>query len=174
MGFWDKEGVLYIKFDKEPMARDRRVSEMDKFVVTTDKKGNVITLEEDKKLYPFKIDNTVRCTIQTNFRTISFLIPQDYRWNGADIPRILWLFVGSQFNPEFKVPSLIHDFMLEYKEQIYGTLEDITVPQYRRLTSLAFRQCLKDEGVRTVKSNIMSGLVQCFQATLNRKEWNIG
>lgn len=174
MGFWNKEKVLYIQFDNEPETRDRRVYEKDKKITVTDKKGNVISLEQDKRLYPFKIDNTVKCTIQTNYRTIEFTIPADYRWNGADIPKILWFFVGSQYNPEFKIPSMIHDYMLEFKEDIYNELLDITVPEYRRLTSLAFRQALKDEGVRTVKSNIMAGVVQGFQATFNRGEWNIG
>ena len=69
---------------------------------------------------------------------------------------------------------MLHDYMLEFKKHIYLKLEeDVSVADYRRLTSLVFRQALKKEGVRTVKSNIMSGCVQLFQATFNRKEWNI-
>lgn len=168
-----REKVLYIVFDKEPETRDRHIYPKDRTIAVIDKKGNVITLEEDKKLYPFKIDNTVKCTIQTNYRTIEFTIPQEYRWNGADIPKLLWVFVGSQYNPEFKIPSMIHDFMLEFKADIFKNLINITLPEYRRLTSLAFRQALKDSGVRTIKSNIMAGAVQGFQATFNRKEWDI-
>lgn len=174
MGLFCKEKVLYIEFDNTPETRDRRIESKDKTIAVVDKNGNAITLEEDKKLYPFKLDNTVNCTIRTSFRTIEFTIPKDYRWNGADIPKFLWFFVGSQFNPEFKIPSMIHDYMLEFKEDIYKELIDISVPEYRRLTSLAFRQALKDEGVRTIKSNIMSGAVQGFQSILKRKEWKIG
>lgn len=169
-----KEKVLYVEFDKRPLTRDRRIEPKDKNIATKDKKGNIITLEADKRLYPFKIDNSVKCTVVTTVRTIEFAVPNQYRWNGADIPKALWLFVGSQYNPEFKVPSMIHDLMLEYKEDIYSKLTNISVAEYRRLTSLIFRQLLKDEGVRTIKSNIMSGAVQLFQATFNRKEWKIG
>ena len=49
----------------------------------------------------------------------------------------------------------------------------ITVAEYRRLTSLIFRDLLKTYGTKTVKSNIMSGAVQMFQATFNRHEWKI-
>lgn len=169
-----KEQVLYINFDKQPETRDRRIYTKDYSIATKDKKCNIITLAEDKKLYPFKLDNTINVVIQTDRRIIQFSIPADYRWNGADIPKFLWFFVGSQYNPEFKIPSMLHDYMLEFKEDIYCELEeDVSVADYRRLTSLAFRQALKQEGVRTVKSNIMSGCVQLFQATFNRKEWNI-
>ena len=52
-------------------------------------------------------------------------------------------------------------------------MKSISVKDFRRLTSLTFRQSLKDNGTKTVKSNIMSGCVQGFQAIFNRKEWNI-
>lgn len=169
-----KEQVLYITFDKAPETRDRRIYLKDYSIATKDKRGNIITLAEDKKLYPFKLDNTVNVTIQTDRRVIKFKIPAEYRWNGADIPKILWFFVGSQYNPEFKIPSMLHDYMLEFKREIYSTLEDdVSVADYRRLTSLSFRQALKNEDVKTVKSNIMSGCVQLFQSTLNRGEWKI-
>ena len=174
MAFWNREKVLFINFDNEPQTRDRRIEDKDYKILVQDKKGNTITLAEDKKLYPFKIDNAVIVTVATNRRVIKFVIPADYRWNGADIPKCTWSLVGSQFNPEFKIPSMIHDFMLEFKQEIYLTLDnDVSIADYRRLTSLAFRQALKDEGVKTVKSNIMSGCVQIFQATINRGEWNI-
>ncbi len=168
-----KEQVLYIIFNETPETRDRRIYVKDYNIAVNDKKGNIITLAEDKKLYPFKLDNTVDVTIRTDRRVIEFKIPAEYRWNGADIPKILWLFVGSQYNPEFKIPSMIHDYMLEFKSAIFSTLEDISIADYRRLTSLAFRQALKNEDVKTIKSNIMSGCVQLFQATFNRGEWKI-
>ena len=54
-----KEKVLFIITNKKPKTRDREINSKDKFTTCTDKKGNTITLEADKKLYPFKIDNTV-------------------------------------------------------------------------------------------------------------------
>ena len=170
-----KEKVLAVTFDKEPEYHDRHPKAGDEKIIVEDKKGNKITLAEHKKLYPYKLDNDVECKIQTNVRTFSVEILKDYVWNGADIPSILWFFVGSKDSPEFKVPSLVHDFLLEFKSSIYILMlhGEISVAEYRRLTSLIFRDLLKTYGTKTVKSNIMSGAVQIFQATFNRKEWKI-
>ena len=168
-----REQVLYINFDEIPQTRDRKIYIKDYHTEAQDKDGNLITLAQDKRLYPYKLDNTVNVTVQTTKRIITFQIPAEYRWNGADIPKFLWSLVGSQHNPEFKVPSMLHDFMLEFKADILANLFDCSVKEYRRITSLTFRQSLKDEGVKVVKSNIMSWFVQVFQATVNRGEWDL-
>lgn len=170
-----REKVLAVTFNTEPLYHDRHVKPGDEKIIVEDKKGNRITLAAHKKLYPYKLDNEVICTVETTVRKFSFTIPKDYVWNGADIPPILWVFVGSKDNPEFKVPSLVHDFILEFKAYIFRNIlcEIISMPDYRRLTSLIFRDLLKTYGTKTVKSNIMSGVVQMFQATFNCKEWNL-
>lgn len=170
-----KEKVLSIKPSVMPRYGDRNIKCADYHTIVTDKKGNRITLAEHKKLYPYIVVNEVTWTVSTTLRDFSFTIPAEYVWNGADIPSFLWMFVGSKDCPQFKVPSMIHDFMLEFKEYIYKNVlcECMSVADYRRLTSLTFRQSLKDYGTKTVKSNIMSGCVQAFQATFNRGEWKI-
>lgn len=170
-----KEQVLSINYTEYPIYIDRKPEENDDKVIVLDKKGNRITLAEHKKLYPYEVKNEVTWKISTTLRDFSFTIPAGYVWNGADIPSLLWVFVGSKDSPEFKIPSMIHDFMLEFKEYIYSNvlMKSISVKDFRRLTSLTFRQSLKDNGAKTVKSNIMSGCVQGFQAIFNRKEWNI-
>lgn len=170
-----KEKVLAVLFNTEPIYHDRKIKCGDKKIIVEDKKGNKITLAEHKKLYPYKLDNEVICTILTTLRTFSFTLPKDYCWNGADIPRLLWCFVGSKDSPEFKVPSMVHDFMLEFKAYIYKNVlySEISIADYRRLTSLIFRELLKSNGTKTIKSNVMSGVVQGFQATWNRSEWKI-
>lgn len=170
-----KEQVLSIKYSEYPIYFDRQQEEKDDEIIVLDKKGNRITLAEHKKIYPYEVKNEVTWTVSTTLRDFSFTIPAGYMWNGADIPRILWVFVGSKDSPEFKIPSMIHDFMLEFKEYIYSNvlMKSISVKDFRRLTSLTFRQSLKDNGTKTVKSNIMSGCVQAFQTTFNHKEWNI-
>ena len=170
-----KEKVLAVTFNTEPIYHDRHPKAGDEKIIVEDKKGNKITLIAHKKLYPYKLDNEVICTVETTVRKFSFTIPQEYVWNGADIPPILWFFVGSKDNPEFKVPSLVHDFILEFKAYILNNVlyQNLSISNYRRLTSLIFRDLLKTYGTKTVKSNIMSGVVQIFQATINRKEWNL-
>lgn len=170
-----KEKILSIKASTPPRYGDRNISDEDFKITVQDKKGNRITLAEHKKLYPYVVANEVTWTVSTTIRDFSFTIPAGYLWNGADIPRLLWFFVGSKDSPQFKVPSMIHDFMLEYKDYIYINVlcKCMSIADFRRLSSLIFRQSLKDYGTRTVKSNVMSGCVQGFQATINRKEWKI-
>ena len=68
---------------------------------------------------------------------------------------------------------MVHDYLLEFKFDILKEVlnDEISIKEYRRLTSLIFRQLLKDDGTKTIKSNIMSGAVQFFQATINAREW---
>lgn len=168
-----KEKVLSVVYDVKPDYFDRHVEYGDDKIIVYDKKGNRITLAEHKELYPYQLRNEVRFTIETTKRTFLFTIEAGYVWNGADIPPILWFFVGSKDDPKFKIPSMIHDYLLEFKFEILEKVlnNEISVKEYRRLTSLSFRQSLKDEGTKTIKSNIMSGAVQFFQATINAREW---
>ena len=111
-------------------------------------------------------------SVRPEFR-FSFKIKKGYIWNGADIPRCFWRLVGSRTDNAFLTASMVHDFMLENKKFI---LEDVlkntmTASEYRRLTSLIFRQILKDTGTGTIKANVMAWCVQIFQSTFNRKEW---
>lgn len=169
-----KEKILSVKTDVIPIFYDRRIEHGDEDIIVKDKKGNRITLAEHKKLYPYELGNDVQITTETTKRSFTFTIKAGYFWNGADIPPFLWFFVGSKDNPEFKLPSMIHDYMLEFKFLILEeTLKDeISIKEYRRISSLVFRQALKNDGTKTIKSNIMSGAVQLFQATLNRREWD--
>lgn len=168
-----KEKVLSVIYDVKPDYCDRHVEHGDDKIIVYDKKGNRITLAEHKELYPYQLLNDVRFTIETTKRTFIFVIEAGYVWNGADIPSILWFFVGSKDDPKFKVPSIVHDYLLEFKFDILKEVlnDEISIKEYRRLTSLIFRQLLKDDGTKTIKSNIMSGAVQFFQATINAREW---
>ena len=168
-----KEKILAVKTDVIPIFCDRRIEDDDKNIIVYDKKGNRITLEKHKKLYPYELKNDVKIIVETNIRSFSFVIQSGYYWNGADIPSFLWFFVGSKDSPEFKLPSMVHDYLLEFKFNILENVlnNEISIKEYRRLTSLIFRQFLKKDGTKTIKSNIMSGCVQIFQSTFNRKEW---
>ena len=163
--FWDREKLLSVTVKPKPKYHDRIIDKKDNYTIVDDKNGEKITLEEHKRKYPYKIDKDFICYVKTTHRKFSFTIPVDYCWNGADIPRVLWFFVGSKDNPEFKVPSCVHDFLLEFRGYIYKNIlrEEITVSQYRRLTSLIFRELLKQYGTKTVKSNIMASAVAGFQ-----------
>lgn len=135
--------------------------------------GDSNELIERKKKYPFKLKNSVTIVIQTNKRTFHFCIFNDYCWNGADIPRLLWRLIGSRTDNDFLIASMIHDFMLEFKHKILveNLNNDLTLSEYRRLTSLIFREVLKNQGTNTIKANIMSFSVEFFQKYFNKKGW---
>ena len=157
-----KEKIKQVLFNVTPQVRLRVIDKDD-----TDK------IKKEKKKFPFKLDNDVIVTVDTDERRFSFKIKKKYIWNGADIPRCFWRLVGSRTDNAFLTASMVHDFMLENKKFI---LEDVlkntmTASEYRRLTSLIFRQILKDTGTGTIKANVMAWCVQTFQCAFNRKEW---
>lgn len=170
-----KEQVLFVNFDVQPVYHDRILNPADAHEIMDDKDGAKITLFEHKKKYPYKLDNEIICAINTSERLFYIVIPAGYCWNGADIPSFLWTFVGSKDSPEFKIPSMVHDYILEFKEDICKNIlhSTMNIKDYRRLTSLIFRYLLKEYGTGTIKSNIMSWAVQTFQTFCNRKGWQI-
>lgn len=160
-----KEQVLFIDFNKVPDARIRVIEDTD-----------TEPTKQAKIKYPFELFNTVTVTIQTDFREFSFDIYNGYVWNGADIPRALWRIVGSRTDNQFLIASMLHDYMLQFKKyMINEVLENqITVSEYRRLTSLIFKEKLKHQGVNTIKANIMAWAVDVFQHYGNKKGWKLG
>ena len=159
-----KEQVLYVEIEPKPDARLRVINDND-----------TKPTKEAKKKYPFELFNTVTVTIVTDIREFSFDIYNGYTWNGADIPPFLWCLIGSRTSNEFLISSMLHDFMLQFKKYIIKEVlyNMITVSEYRRLTSLIFREKLKNQGTGTIKANIMAWCVDVFQHFGNRKEWKI-
>ena len=131
-------------------------------------------IKDNKIKYPFELFNTIKVTIKTTKREFSFDIPKGYTWNGSDIPRIFWRIIGSRTDNDFLASSMLHDYLLDFKAFIINQCikEPITVSEYRRLTTLIFREKLKLQGVKTTKANIMGFAVDIFQI-LNRKSWKI-
>lgn len=159
-----KEQVLFIDFNVVPDARIRVIEDTD-----------TEPTKQAKIKYPFELFNTITVTIQTDFREFEFDVYNGYVWNGADIPPFLWRIVGSRTDNQFLIASMLHDYMLQFKKyMINEVLENqITVSEYRRLTSLIFREKLKHQGVNTIKANIMSWAVDVFQHYGNKKGWKI-
>lgn len=156
-----KEKVRDVFFNKTPNVQIRVIADNDTEQV-----------KKDKKKYPFELTEEVLVTVITDKRIFSFNIPKGYTWNGADIPRFCWRLVGSRTDNDFLIASMIHDYILEFKTYIKKEVlkEELSTKEYRRLTSLIFRQKLKDAEVGTIKANIMSYCVDVFQM-FNFKGW---
>ena len=158
-----KEQVIDVIFNPVPDTGNRNILDDDPKEI-----------KENKIKYPYESRKTVHITVVTTKRTFSFNICNGYVWNGADIPVFLWRIIGSRYNPEFRKASMIHDYMLQFKKFMLNEIlkNEISVKEYRRLTSLIFRHVIKKQGTGTVKANIMSFAVDTFQK-FNFKGWRI-
>lgn len=157
-----KEQVLYVDVKPIPDIRIRVINDND-----------TMETKQAKAQYPFELFKTFTVTVKTDRRKFSFDIYNGYTWNGADIPKFFWRMIGSRTSNEFLIASMLHDFMLEFKGYILREVlkNKMTVSEYRRLTSLVFREKLKEQGTNTIKANIMAWAVDVFQHYGNRKEW---
>lgn len=156
-----KEQVISIVFNSVPDVRIRVIADND----TNETK-------QAKIKYPFELHNTVTVTVATSYRYFKYDIYNGYTWNGADIPKFFYRIIGSRTSNEFLIASMLHDYMLEFKtyiikEVLYGQISN---KEYRRLTSLIFREKMKAQGINTIKANIMSWAVDVFQM-LQTEKW---
>lgn len=129
-------------------------------------------IQNSKKNFPFELFNSVNVHVQTTKRTFVFTIFNGYTWNGADIPRFFWRIIGSRTDNDFLIASMLHDYLLEFKTYMLNEIlkNEITLREYRRLTSLIFRHVIKEQGTNTIKANVMAWCVDVFQIC-NRKAW---
>ena len=67
-------------------------------------------------------------------------IPAGYIYDGASIPLVATLTTGSNFDPEYMGPALVHDYLYQHKE-------DRTRKVSRKEADLLFLECLKLNGV---------------------------
>lgn len=157
-----KNKLLSVAFEPRPNTIIRDI----------DNENDSAVVINNKKKYPFELLNGLDVLIETEKFNFSFTIPEGYVWNGADIPKTLFLFGQSKDN-NYLHASMVHDYMLEFKEDIYNDIlnRSISIKEYRRLTSLIFRQILKDEKTNVIKANVMAWCVDVFQGTFNKKQW---
>ncbi len=152
-----------IEFSEPPVVKIRVIDKNDSEQVT-----------KSKKKFPFILKNELIVKISEIGADLNFefKIPRNYIWNGADIPRFLF-FMGQSKDNNYLIASMVHDFMIEKREYIYSNIleKSMTGAQYRKLTSLIFREILKDEKTNTIKANCMSFAVDLFQAVVLSKRW---
>lgn len=86
--------------------------------------------------------------------TYGFTIPKHFRWDGATIAPIFWLFIGSKTDPRFRIPSLLHDYMCNNK---------YIVDFDRKFSSKVFKALLKIAGVSKIKRETMYHAVDNYQ-----------
>lgn len=88
------------------------------------------------------------------YETFTFDIPQDYRYDGASIPRFCWRIIGTPQESKFLIPSLLHDVLCENHHYINGN---------RYLSTIVLERCLKVSGVGGFRRWAMKHSVDNFQ-----------
>ena len=133
--------------------------------------GEYITLWEEKLRYPYCTRVASKITVKTNKRKYTFVLKLNdgvFLWNSCNINRWIWSILGiSKDSPCGWVASKWHDNLLMYKQEFLNEIREIvpgyTIPEFRRLTSLIFRQLLINNGVNKVKAFIMAECVDFWQ-----------
>ena len=160
--FW-KNKVRDVEIDPRPHVHIRVIGDDDSLM-----------LKEEKANKPFKLLGDVMVRVVSDDYVFSVKIPEGYIWNGADIPAPCWWF-GSSKDNKFLIPSMVHDYLLEFKKEIYEKNHALfeTPEEYRRITSLVFREVCKQSGVSTIKANIAGFCVDVYQGSVNRGAWRL-
>ena len=134
--------------------------------------GEYITLWEEKLRYPYCTKVASKITVKTNFRKYKFTLKLEedgfFRWNNMNVPRCVWSLLGmSKDSPYGLIASKWHDNLLMYKQEFLNEVREevpgYTVGEFRRLTSLIFRQLLINNGVPKWKATLMSETVDLWQ-----------
>lgn len=167
------EGDPYLRI---PCNADKAVSTM-----RVDREtGEFITLWEEKLRYPYRTKVASKIVVKTSWRKLNFVLKLNedgvYDWNGQNIPRAVWSLLGiSKDSPFGWTASKWHDNILDHRQQFLDELREVspcTVREFRRLTSLIFRQLLINNGVPKWKTYIMAWFVDVWQMC-SSLWWNV-
>lgn len=103
---------------------------------------------------PFVNKDDLHVKIRWFDHLFEFNIHSGYEWDGASIPKIFWRIIGSKFNPEFLIASMLHDVLCENHYYINNN---------RYLSTIVLERCLKVSGVGPVRRWVMKHSVDNWQ-----------
>ncbi len=109
---------------------------------------------KEKELLPFKLRNKVDVEIIADSNKYTLNFEAGFIWNGASIPSWLWVFAGSNADPKYLTPSMVHDLLCNNHNLINND---------RALSSLIFKELLLACKVPKYKANLMYMVVDNFQ-----------
>ena len=102
---------------------------------------NLMMVDGDLVVKPLEEFPGVDCVVS---------IPAGFTFDGATIPKIWWLVIGSPFQPEFQLAACVHDWFCvksaetgNYKARVvgdgvfFGLLTDAGVPKWKRVLMYA-------------------------------------
>ena len=143
---WYQDDKLKILFDKEPITCTKKI-------LPTMPKDEI----EEIRNKPLVLKNRVFCRIIYQGISYGFVIEKGYRWDGATIPSFAWALIGQKLDPEFYIPSMVHDVLCENHDYVNNN---------RYLSTLVLDGLLCANKVNAFKRWIMKHSVDNFQKTL--------
>lgn len=142
---WACDENVLIAFDKEPVIEVQVVkpcmSKQERLTV---------------KRFPFVNKKTLQVMIYDHkkFKQYNFKIRENYRYDGATIPRFFWRIIGPNTDNQFLIAALVHDVLCINHKYIDND---------RELSSKIFRALLIASGVNKIKAEIMYKAVDLWQ-----------
>src|SRR5574344_2767576 len=123
---------------------------------------------------PFITTKDIILSFNLNSKIYYFPIKAGFIFDGATIIKILVPLVGLGTDIRFMKAALIHDYFLDHKSEIYPLYfkPKISVHSFIILTTILFKEILKQNYVSKIKSSIMSISVYLWQTSIfNKKMW---
>lgn len=104
---WYENEELTIKFDGYPKVVERYPLPS----MSSREKQSI-------KKYPYLNKVSLSVYIKYGNKEYRFCIPKGYTYDGASIIRPFWRIIGSNTDPSFMIPALIHDTLCENHQYI--------------------------------------------------------
>ena len=153
--------LQFVTFNKEPHVDERKTS-----------CHNTKEMNDDIAAYPFMVMENVSFELRFMFKkkyevALKDTIPAGFTYNMADIPFLLQPISYDKHSPYVRDASLIHDYLLKYKKELFKlwNLKDYGMNHrdFRILTSDVFEYVLLQSGVPKNKATRMRNAVDLFQ-----------
>lgn len=129
-----------------PIKKLRKGAKLDKHQFDTPITQVVPGTDTEKLIYSYEVR-------KLGYRII---IPKDFVFDGASIPRFLWSIIGCPFSPRFRAAALVHDYLY-------------SIHKGRAIADRIFRQMLLDAGVSKYTARKMFLAVWMFGRKAYRK-----
>lgn len=142
---WYRDNELSIMFDIRPCVHIRYALPS----MTTKEKESI-------RRYPFINCHDLKIELYdyVNVKRYNFMIPKNYCWDGASIPRVFWRLIGAKTDAAFLIPSLIHDVLCENHNYVNND---------RYFADKVFERLLYVSGVSNFNRWLMFNSVEIYQ-----------
>lgn len=111
----------------------------------------------------------INLSVDNKLVELRHTIEKGFCYNRADIPSLLQFVTFDKHSPYVKDASLIHDYLLDNRIDLYTEWHFETLgihrAQFRKITSEVFKLALIQNAVNPIKATIMAAAVDVFQAS---------